>query len=88
MNTNALRNDSIQCIGFTSRPLIEKVKEHLLGRTAVSDHIVNCNDCKNEKLSANNFKILKQCKKYIRQVIFTCKRSNFDKCYSPILNNN
>ena len=40
---------SIQYIGFTSRPLVERVKEHLKGKTAVSDHNSNCNVCKNEK---------------------------------------
>ena len=36
-------DESIQYIGFTSRPLVERVKEHLKGKTAVSDHISNCN---------------------------------------------
>ena len=42
---------SIQYIGFTSRPLVERTKEHLKGKTAVSDHISNCNVCKNLKNS-------------------------------------
>ena len=50
---------SIQYIGFTSRSLVERIKEHLKGKTSVSDHISNCNVCKNEKITANNFGILK-----------------------------
>ena len=52
---------SIQYIGFTSR-LLERIKEHLKGKTAVSDHISNCNVCKNEKTTVNNFGILKECR--------------------------
>ena len=44
-------DESIQYIG---------VKEHLKGKTAVSDHISNCNICKKEKLTVNNFGILKE----------------------------
>ena len=51
------KDENIQYIRFASRPLIERAKEHLGGRTAVSDHIINCNNCKNEKLFVNNFKI-------------------------------
>ena len=50
-------DESIQYIGITTRPLKERVKEHLRGRTAVLDHIIYCDNCKNEKLSANNFNI-------------------------------
>ena len=52
----------MEYIWFTSRPLVERVKEHLKGKTAVSDHISNCNTCKNKKLTVNNFGILKKCK--------------------------
>ena len=33
------KEKSIQYIILTTRPLIERVKEHLKGKTAVSDHI-------------------------------------------------
>ena len=55
-------DESIQCIGFTSKPLIERVKEHLKGEAAVSDHINNCNICKDERTTVNNFDILKECR--------------------------
>ena len=51
-------------MGFTSRPLVEKVKEHLKVKVAVSNHISNCNICKNEIITVNNFGILKEC--YLR----------------------
>ena len=54
-------NKSIQYIGFTSRLLVEILKEHLKGKTTVSDHISNCNICKNENITVNNFRILKEC---------------------------
>ena len=60
----------IQYTGYsyhnTSRPLVERVKEHLKGKTAVSDHISNCNICKNEKITVYNFGILKECRNKIR----------------------
>ena len=56
------KDENIQYIGFTSRPLIERANEHLRGRTAVFNHIINNNNYKNEKLSVNNFKILNECK--------------------------
>ena len=40
---------SIQCVGFTSKPLVERVKEYLKFKIAISDRISNCNVCKNEK---------------------------------------
>ena len=40
---------------------MERVKEHLSGNIAVSDHIANCNVCKNTNNLANDFKIVKQC---------------------------
>ena len=53
---------SIQYIGFTSRLLVERIKEHLKGKTAVSDQISNCNICYNKKMTVNNFWILKECR--------------------------
>ena len=54
---------------YTSRSLIERAKEHLRGKTAVSVHIINCNKCKNEKLNVNNFEVLKECKNKIETLI-------------------
>ena len=52
------KDKSIQNIGFISRPLVERVKEHLKSKTAISDHISNCNICRNERITINNFGIL------------------------------
>ena len=57
---------SIQYVGFTSRPLIERVKEDRKGKTAVSDHI---SICKNERITVNNFGILKECRKKFETLI-------------------
>ena len=45
---------SILYIELRLRPPVEKVKEHLKGKTAVSDHISNCNVLKNEKETVKN----------------------------------
>ena len=74
---------SIQYIGFTSRPLVERIKEHLKGKTAVSDHISNCNVCKNEKITVNNFGILKECRNKFETLI---SEALLIKRYNPILN--
>ena len=46
-----------QYVGFKSRLQIEWIKDHLRGRTDVSEHILNCDYCKNERHSVNNFNI-------------------------------
>ena len=74
---------SIQYIGFTSRPLIERVKEHLKGKTAVSDHISNCDVCKNERISVDNFGILRECTSKFETLI---NEAILIKRYNPILN--
>ena len=43
---------SIQYFRFTLRTLVKRIKEHLKGKTAVSDHITNCNICKVEKITS------------------------------------
>ena len=48
---------SILYIELTLRPPVEKVKEHLKVKVAVSNHISNCNICKNEIITVNNFEI-------------------------------
>ena len=53
-------------IGMTSRHLITRVREHLeLGdlhtKSAIKDHIYNCNSCASSNLSINSFCILRQC---------------------------
>ena len=49
-------------IGFTNRTLHERVKEHVRGGTAVSDHIANCKECDQKGVTINDFKILKRCR--------------------------
>ena len=77
------KDKSIQYIGFTSRPLIERVKEHLKGKTAVSDHISNCNICKDERITVNNFSSLKECRNKLETLI---NKAILIKRYNPILN--
>ena len=76
-------NKSIEHIGFTSRPLIERVKEHLKGKTAVFDHISNCFVCKNERITVNNFGILKECRNKLKTLI---SEAILIQHYNPILN--
>ena len=63
------KDKSIQYIGFTSRKLVKRVKEHLKLKTAVSDHIRNYNNCKNERITVINFGILKECKNKFETLI-------------------
>ena len=76
-------SNSIKYIRLTWRPLIERVKEHLKGKTAVSDHISNCKVCKNERLTVNNFDILKECRNKFETPI---NEAILIKRYNPILN--
>ena len=49
-------------IGFTNRTLKERFKEHVGGKTSVSDHIAQCHACNNEGVTIDDFKILKRCR--------------------------
>ena len=46
-------------IGYTNRTLQERVKDHLGGKTAVSDHISICTRCR-EGVTINDFCIMKK----------------------------
>ena len=67
-----------------SRPLIERAKEHLSGRTAVSDYIINWNNCKNKNLSINHFENSKESKNKIETLI---SQAILIKRYNPTLIN-
>ena len=49
-------------IGFTNRTLSERVKEHVSGSTAISDHISVCTTCNSEGVTIENFQIIKRCR--------------------------
>ena len=72
----------IQYIEIFSRPLIEKAKEHIKGKTAVSDHISNCNIGQNERIIVNNFGILKECRNKLETLISEATLINR---YNPVL---
>ena len=55
-------DSSIDYIGYTKRNLLERVKDHLRGNTAVSDHVSTCSGCSTNGVSINNFEILKRCR--------------------------
>ena len=78
-----LYDESLQYIGFPSRSLIERVKEHLKGKTAVSDNVSNCNVCKIERITVKNFGILKECRNKFETLI---SEAILIKRYNPILN--
>ena len=45
-------------IGYTNRTLEKRVKEHISGGSAISDHIAVCNDCNTKGVTINDFAIL------------------------------
>ena len=49
-------------IGYTNRTLKERVKEHLSGNTAVSDHISVCKTCSARRITIDDFEVLKSCR--------------------------
>lgn len=57
-----LSDSDASYIGYSKRSLVERVKDHLRGGTAVSHHIESCNVCSNTRITAENFKILKRCR--------------------------
>ena len=78
-----LGDPGTQYIGYTSRSLGERAKEHLKGGTRVSDHIGQCTLCSNNNITINNFNIIKNCKTKTEAMIY---EALFIKRYNPKLN--
>ena len=61
-------------IGETKRHIITRVDEHLApkesNKSAIKDHILDCNTCKNGQISVENFSVMKGCRNE-----YTCKIS-------------
>ena len=70
-------------IGFTTRLLSERVKEHTRGGTAVSYHLDSCVTCKDLEINVDNFQILKKCRSRSEPMIF---EAIFIKRQNPKLN--
>ena len=51
-----------QYIGFTTRSLQERVKEHSRGDTVVAEHVDRCSTCTKETINTDNFSILRKCR--------------------------
>ena len=60
-----LRDAELTYVGKTSRHLVTRVQEHLAfesdKRSAIKDHILACNSCKNGNIDVANFEIVKKC---------------------------
>ena len=72
-------------IGFTNRTLKERIKEHVSGQSAISDHITVCTYCDQNGVTINNFKILKRCRTKEETPIYEALAIKDKK---PILNKN
>ena len=74
-------------IGETKRHVVTRVNEHLApkesNKSAIKDHILECNRCKNGQISVENFSVMKGCRNE-----YTCKISEAlcIKKYKPVLN--
>ena len=66
-----LSDSDTQYIGYTNRPLRERVMEHLTkGNSAISDHIAACKECNDRGVKINNFEILRKCRSKADTPIF------------------
>lgn len=74
-------------IGMSARHLMTRAHEHLnppkSAKTAISQHICKCNDCKNMPLSVNNFRVIKKCSSEFETKI---QEALLIKKYGPSLN--
>ena len=77
------KDKSTQYIGFTSRSLVERVKEHLKKKTDESDHSSICNIFKDERITVYVFGILKECRNKLETLI---SEAILIKRYNLILN--
>ena len=51
-----------QYIGFTTRPLQERVNEHRRRDTAIAEHVERCKSCTKDTINIGNFSVLKKCR--------------------------
>ena len=65
-----LGDQDTQYIGFTSRSLGERAKEHLKGETRISDHIGKFTKCNNNIITVDNFNIIKSCRSKTEATIY------------------
>ena len=72
-------------IGFTNRTLSERVKEHVRGSTAVSEHIAACVKCNGDGITMDDFSIIKRCRYKGESSIYEALAI---KEQNPILNKN
>ena len=61
---NCLRDVNTSYIGETTRPLTERIDEHLSKKkkTAVSQHIQQCEACKRHDFVLHDFEVMKRCR--------------------------
>ena len=78
-----LGDPGTQYIGYTSRSLGERAKEHLKGGTRISDHIGQCTKCINNNITVDNFNILKNCRNKTESMIY---EALLIKRFNPKLN--
>ena len=78
-----LGDPGTQYIGYTSRSLGERAKEHLKGGTRISDQIGQCMKCNNNIITVDNFNILKNCRSKTESMIY---EAILIKRFSPKLN--
>ena len=76
-------DSSISYIGYTKRNLLERVKEHLGGNTAISDHISICSSCNINGVTIKNFEVLKACRTEYDTKVY---EATFIKRNDPVLN--
>ena len=60
------RDEGISYVGETRRQLFTRISEHCTGKdkkSAVFNHLYDCNECQNSNLS-QNFKIIQNCDKF------------------------
>ena len=66
-----LSDSDTQYIGYTNRPLRERVMEHLTkGNSAVAHHIDSCTRCNGQGVNIDNFEILRKCRSKVETPIF------------------
>ena len=74
---------TVNYIGYTNRALCERVKEHLGGKTAVSDHISNCTMCSSSHVTIEDFDILRRCRTKMDTAVYAAV---LVKRYKTVLN--
>ena len=57
------KSNAVSYVGMTTRPLVDRIREHRLASSPIGSHILGCDKCANSDFKFG-FKVLAMCKDF------------------------